>query len=175
MGDVPDYVKNAINKYNSKFDRISVNLPKGTKERIKELTRKSCNAYISALVLSDLEAFENARNAPKEPEQDAQEEKAHGSPKAESKPAVQKPKKKEKSPIDLLALQAEFNARKAGQNRKNDELQKTKEENREQERQERQAEYLEIAERMRNGEEMQEDGEKERARQESIAVAQNLF
>ena len=59
MGVTPEYTKKAINKYNSKFDRIAVNLPIGTKERIKELTGKSCNAYISDLVLSELERLEN--------------------------------------------------------------------------------------------------------------------
>ena len=54
----PQYTKDAINRYNSKFDRIAVNLPKGTKERIKELTGMSCNAYISELVLKDLEQRE---------------------------------------------------------------------------------------------------------------------
>lgn len=58
MGVTPEYTKKAINKYNSKFDRIAVNLPIGTKERIKELTGKSCNAYISDLVLADLERLE---------------------------------------------------------------------------------------------------------------------
>lgn len=46
-------------KYNSKFDRIAVNLPIGTKDRIKEITGKSCNSYISALVLADLDRLEN--------------------------------------------------------------------------------------------------------------------
>ena len=58
MGVTTEYTKKAINKYNSKFDRIAVNLPIGTKERIKELTGKSCNAYISDLVLADLERLE---------------------------------------------------------------------------------------------------------------------
>lgn len=58
MGVTPEYTKKAINKYNSKFDRIAVNLPIGTKERIKELTGKSCNAYISDLVLADLERLD---------------------------------------------------------------------------------------------------------------------
>ena len=40
------------------FDRVAVNLPKGTKEKIKELTGKSCNAYISELVINDLEKLE---------------------------------------------------------------------------------------------------------------------
>ena len=51
----PQYTKDAINRYNAKFDRVAVNLPMGTKERIKNATGKSCNAYINELVLADLE------------------------------------------------------------------------------------------------------------------------
>ena len=63
MGVTPEYTKKAINKYNSKFDRIAVNLPIGTKERIKELTGKSCNAYISELVLAELERLERRKSS----------------------------------------------------------------------------------------------------------------
>ena len=63
MGVTPEYTKKAINKYNSKFDRIAVNLPIGTKERIKELTGKSCNAYISELVLAELDRLERSRSS----------------------------------------------------------------------------------------------------------------
>ena len=63
MGVTPEYTKKAINKYNSKFDRIAVNLPIGTKERIKELTGKSCNAYISELVLAELERLERDKSS----------------------------------------------------------------------------------------------------------------
>lgn len=63
MGVTPEYTKKAINKYNSKFDRIAVNLPIGTKERIKELTGKSCNAYISDLVLAELERLERDKSS----------------------------------------------------------------------------------------------------------------
>ena len=66
MGKVPEYNLRAINKYNAKFDRIAVNLPKGTKERIKELTGKSCNAYLSELALADLERLENLEEAEQE-------------------------------------------------------------------------------------------------------------
>lgn len=59
MSKTPEYTKKAIQNYNNKFDRIAVNLPKGTKERIKELTGKSCNAYISELVIKDLDNLEN--------------------------------------------------------------------------------------------------------------------
>ena len=63
MGVTPEYTKKAINKYNSKFDRIAVNLPIGTKERIKELTGKSCNAYISELVLAELDRLERSKSS----------------------------------------------------------------------------------------------------------------
>lgn len=63
MGVTPEYTKKAINKYNSKFDRIAVNLPIGTKGRIKELTGKSCNAYISELVLAELERLERDKTS----------------------------------------------------------------------------------------------------------------
>ena len=58
MGNTPEYTKRAINNYNAKFDRSAVNVPKGTKEKIKELTGQSCNAFISALVLAELERLE---------------------------------------------------------------------------------------------------------------------
>ena len=48
-----------------KYDRVSVVLPDKTKDRIKELTGKSCNAYISALVLADLDLLENGRSVEK--------------------------------------------------------------------------------------------------------------
>ena len=59
VAKTPEYTKRAIQNYNNKFDRVAVNLPKGTKDKIKELTGKSCNAYISELVIKDLENLEN--------------------------------------------------------------------------------------------------------------------
>ena len=61
MARIPQYTKDAINRYNAKFDRLAVNLPKGTKERIKALTGKSGNAYITALVLDDLDRLEGIK------------------------------------------------------------------------------------------------------------------
>ena len=60
MAKTPEYTKKAIQNYNNKFDRVAVNLPKGTKDKIKELTGKSCNAYISELVKNDLENLEKS-------------------------------------------------------------------------------------------------------------------
>ena len=62
MGATPEYTKKAIQNYNNKFDRIAVNLPKGSKERIKEITGKSCNSYISELVIDDLARKEREGN-----------------------------------------------------------------------------------------------------------------
>ncbi len=42
----------------SQFDTVSVKLPRGTKERIKKLSGKSEAAYITDLVLRDLDALE---------------------------------------------------------------------------------------------------------------------
>ena len=66
MATTPEYTKKAINKYNAKFDRIAVNLPKGTKERIKNLTGESCNAFVSTLVLKELERLESSSVSGKE-------------------------------------------------------------------------------------------------------------
>ena len=80
MGKVPEYNLRAINKYNAKFDRIAVNLPKGTKERIKELTGKSCNAYLSELALADLDRLENLAGTEPEQKQEESEKDFEGVP-----------------------------------------------------------------------------------------------
>lgn len=59
MGKVPTYNLRAINKYNSKFDRIAVNLPEGSKEKIKRLTGKSCNKFMYDLAVEELERLES--------------------------------------------------------------------------------------------------------------------
>lgn len=62
MGDddmaTPQYVKDANNRYNSKFDLIQIKLPKGTKERIKKQTKESYNIFINNIVLAELERLE---------------------------------------------------------------------------------------------------------------------
>ena len=47
----PDYTLRAIDKYNQKWDRVMVNLEKGSKEWIKQTTGKSCNAFFNDLFL----------------------------------------------------------------------------------------------------------------------------
>lgn len=58
MSKTPSYTRKAINKYNAKFDRVVVNLPKGTKERLKSCINSSFNEYIKGLVLADIERLE---------------------------------------------------------------------------------------------------------------------
>ena len=50
----PEYTKKAIAAYNAKFDRVQVNLPKGTKDLIKEKYNISCNKYINKLIQENL-------------------------------------------------------------------------------------------------------------------------
>ena len=54
----PQYIKNAQNKYNSKFDLVQLRLPKGTKERIKTVLQdgQSIAGYCVQCVLSALES-----------------------------------------------------------------------------------------------------------------------
>lgn len=46
-----DYTLKAISKYNAKFDRIAVNLPKGSKDWIRKTTGKSCNQFFVDLFM----------------------------------------------------------------------------------------------------------------------------
>lgn len=56
--NTPEYIRKAQNNYNSKFDLVQVKLPKGTKQRIKKITKESYNTYISRLVAQDLERYQ---------------------------------------------------------------------------------------------------------------------
>lgn len=58
MKKTPDYTRRAIDTYNSKFDRITVNFPKGTKERIKELTGQTAGGFAVNCVIEKLEQIE---------------------------------------------------------------------------------------------------------------------
>jgi hypothetical protein len=51
----PDYTRKAIDKYNSKYDRITVNFPKGTKEAIKDLTGDTAGGFAVKCVINELE------------------------------------------------------------------------------------------------------------------------
>lgn len=49
--------KKASENYLKKYDSVMVRLEKGTKEKIQELTKKSCNSYIKELIENDLKKY----------------------------------------------------------------------------------------------------------------------
>ena len=54
-GSTPEYTRKAIDKYNAKFDRFTLNIPKGYKDIIKNKIGLSCSAYINELIELDFE------------------------------------------------------------------------------------------------------------------------
>ena len=62
MAKTPEYTREAIRRYENKFEKKSINFPKGTTERVKEITNKSFGAYIVDLVLTDLDRLERKAN-----------------------------------------------------------------------------------------------------------------
>lgn len=54
-----DYTRKAIEKYQSKFERFTISLPIGSREKIKAVTGKSLNQYFNDLYLEDMERREN--------------------------------------------------------------------------------------------------------------------
>lgn len=50
-----DYTRKAIEKYQSKFERFTISLPIGSREKIKAVTGKSLNQYFNDLFVEDME------------------------------------------------------------------------------------------------------------------------
>lgn len=50
--------REAVERYQKTVDRVNCQFPLNTKERIKELTGKSCNAFIKEVVLKELDKME---------------------------------------------------------------------------------------------------------------------
>ncbi len=50
--------REAVERYQKTVDRVNCQFPLGTKERIRELTGKSCNAFIKEVVLKELNKIE---------------------------------------------------------------------------------------------------------------------
>lgn len=55
----PEYMRKAIEKYNSKYDRITANTPAGFKERLKKVSNMSPAAFVAAAAVKELERLEN--------------------------------------------------------------------------------------------------------------------
>ena len=54
----PEYTRRAIANYQSKFDRVNINLEKGLKDRLKALTGESLNACVNRLIKEEIERRE---------------------------------------------------------------------------------------------------------------------
>lgn len=50
--------KNAVTRYQKTVDRVNCLFPLGTKDRIKELTGKTCNAFIKETIINELNKIE---------------------------------------------------------------------------------------------------------------------
>lgn len=54
----PKYTRDAIAKYQAKFDRININLEKGLKERFRAISSESMNAFVNRAVKEEIERLE---------------------------------------------------------------------------------------------------------------------
>lgn len=53
--------RKAVATYMKTVDRVNCQFPLGTKDRIKKLTGKSCNAFIKETVLNELNKIERKK------------------------------------------------------------------------------------------------------------------
>ena len=53
--------RTAVAEYMKTVDRVNCQFPLGTKERMRELTGKSCNAFIKEVVVKELDKIERKR------------------------------------------------------------------------------------------------------------------
>ena len=51
----PDYIKKAVAKYQSKFDRININLPRGLGDQVRAATGESVSGCVIRLLMEELE------------------------------------------------------------------------------------------------------------------------
>lgn len=115
----PQYIKDAQNNYNAKFDLIQIRLPKGTKERIKKITDSSMANFCLDAVMETIESYEAAERYENEEDQeeietDTPDEPMHPAPVKYADP-VENVKPLNGPKLDrekLEALQAEIEKRK---------------------------------------------------------------
>ena len=99
MEKTPDYIKKAVNNYRDKFDIIQVRLPKGTKEKLKELG--NVNEYIVKCVMQSLDGSQNDNLTTKT----ESTENIYAIP--------EMPNNADNNPVDLSELQKLLDQRKA--------------------------------------------------------------
>ncbi len=59
----PVYTQRAIEKYQSKFERITISFPIGTREKISALTGDSVNVFVNRAVAREIERLEKEEKA----------------------------------------------------------------------------------------------------------------
>lgn len=156
-------IKRQNQKVKENYDKVSVTLPKGTVERIKALGM-TINSAINSSLIAYLECLEESANEDAQTAQISQETEQTENITIEHQKAEIKPNK---VPVDILALQAELESRRAEDQARKEAKKKAKE----QAEKEREEEYMQMIRNLRNGVQGEEDTEKESQRQESIARA----
>lgn len=53
--------RKAVNEFMKTVDRVNCQFPKGTKDRIRKLTGKSCNAFIKETIIKELDKLERKK------------------------------------------------------------------------------------------------------------------
>lgn len=157
---VPEYTKKAIERYRDKFDIVQVRLPKGTRDRITAL-EESANNYIVQAVIERLEADEREGSKITQISDKSVQVKNIVFSAGKSRNS------ENKEPVDLYAIQAEIDRRRAEEQAKREAEQKAEEER----KRLIEKEYINMVEAPRAGNSTEEDQEKERIRRENIARA----
>jgi hypothetical protein len=62
----PEYVRKAVAKYQSKFDRVNINLPRGLKDQARTATGESLNGLIVRLLMEVLKKNGTPYNPPED-------------------------------------------------------------------------------------------------------------
>lgn len=166
-------VNNALNNNTYSNENIFI-IPEELNDKIK-IFSDDVIGYITAAIYEKLELDEQIAM---DLESEQKEEERAEQPQIEpiAAPTEEMPAEKEeshKSPTieQLQEWQAQLMAKKAEQDKREEEQKKRKEEQEEQEKEERKAELMEHLERIRNGEPIEEDEEKEELRKDSMIKA----
>ena len=59
MAKTASYTRKAIDTYNAKFDRVTINLTKGSKEKISRISGKSPAAFCKEVIEKYLESYQD--------------------------------------------------------------------------------------------------------------------
>lgn len=170
---VSEAQKRATAAYEKKnYDKILVRFAKGTKERIANQS-KSVNAYIIRAVIEKLERDEHKETqitdqAVQEPQispELATDDNSCIEQETSENEADTEPEKAKSEAERLAGIQALLDAKRAEEKARAEKIQKAREERKEQQAEE----FREMMRRRRAGEISEEDQEKERIRQETIA------